>query len=202
MSLETAAAIVGIASGVNSLVGGGGGTSGSTTTTTKRTYAPFETRANDAANEITRGQWDYAKQFYSPLENELIAKSSANDEEQTYWRGHIAEHGTNRAFDGNNRDLMRQGVTMSGQQQQVMDRLRQLGVSQNRAAAQNTDRLQQYERNKNTLATLAGFGRSNLQEANAAAGAAAGMETQRNISGGYTDTSTSTTKSKSKSGSL
>lgn len=204
MSLN--AVVGGVASAVvGSALGGSGGsgtTSQSSSTTTSRTYDPFESTQSDRAAGITRGQWDYAKSFYQPLEDELITKSSAVDENQVNYRGGLAQRASESAYQGNLRDLRRQGVTMSGQQKAYLDRMRQLGISTDRAFAQNSDRLGQFERNKNTLAALTGFGRSNLQMANQAVSAAAGMEAARNIQGGYTDTSTtkSSSTSKSKSG--
>lgn len=159
-----------------------------TTSTSTRTYDPFETRANDVASGITRGMWDYAKQFYHPIEQELIDKARVIDETQVFNRGHLAQFNTRSAYDAHLRDLRRQGATLSGQQMAALDRQANLGIATQRAAAQNQDRVAQYDRNLNTLAALTGFGRSSLANAVQSSGAAAGMETQRNVSGGYTDT--------------
>jgi hypothetical protein len=171
------------------------------TTTSSRKWDPFETRANDAASTITRGTWDYAKQFYHPLEQELIDKSRYINETEAFWRGHEAQARANSTYDAHLRDLRRQGATLSGQQMQALNRQRGLAVATQRAAATNQDRLAQYDFNKNMIAALTGFGRSSLANAMQASNAAAGMESSRNTSGGYTDTSTTTTKSKSSSSS-
>jgi hypothetical protein len=198
-----------VGAGTSALIGGiagskGGSSSGSSSGSASRTYDPFETLQNEQAATITRGAWDYAKSFYHPIEEELIDKASRIDENQVLNRGMLAERGVNSGFHDMQRDMRRQGVRATPEQLQAMERNRQLTLATSRAAAQNNDRYAQYDRNLNTLAALTGFGRTSLNSALEASNAAAGLETARNTSGGYTDTSTQTqtSSSNSKSGSI
>jgi hypothetical protein len=202
--MSLVAPIVGavVSTGLNAAFGSSGssGGSGNTSSSSSRTYQPFETTQNTRASGITRGAWDYAKSFYHPIEDRLMGMSSRIDEGQVFNHGQLAQQGVEAGYRGTLRDMLRQGSTLSVNQLQALDRNRQLDIATSRAAAQNNDRVSQYERNLNTLAALTSFGRTSLNQAIQAANSAAGMETQRNVSGGYTDKTTSKTTTKSSSG--
>lgn len=129
--------------------------------------------------DITRGEWEFEKQFFRPLEQRLGAK--ADESVGTFVDGARAD--VAQQYDNQQgrrqRDFARRGVNLSERAQRVMSRNASLGEAANDAGAANDARRRGYDRRLDILSTLAANAQGVASSGRTALGDAADMSQAR-----------------------
>lgn len=129
--------------------------------------------------QITRAQWDYVKDFFVPIEDELIGKITADVEPEADRAGDIARTGFDLSQASVNRDIARQGGGITARQRVAINRGMDLGRAKTHATAENSTRRGLRERNINLIAQMAGIGRGIQQNALGGMSSAANLKAER-----------------------
>lgn len=132
-----------------------------------------------AQADITRAQWEYAKEFFQPLEDDIINKITADVEPEADRAGANARRGFNATLSSAKRDIGRSTAGMTARQREAMKRQINLGRATTTASAENLTRRGLQERNINLLAQMAGIGRGISQNATSGLSTAADAKSAR-----------------------
>lgn len=124
---------------------------------------------------ITRGEWEFEKQFFRPLEDQLREKAAQPvDTFVGTARQDVATQFDNQQS-RRQRDFARRGVSLSERARRVMARNDSLAETSADSGAANDARRRAYDRRLDILSTLAANARGVGQAGRGALGDAAGM---------------------------
>ena len=132
------------------------------------------------AAQVTRSQWDYFKDFYRPIEDEVLKKAMQTDftaEGDT--AGRTAAAGINASKGSLARSLSRAGTSLSAEEQAAVSRRQSSSLTKAVGQAENTTRRGLQESRGSLLAGIVGIGRGVANTATAGLQSVADMAAQR-----------------------
>ena len=136
-----------------------------------------------AQARLIREQWDFAKEVYHPLENNVIEKLREGTEPAANRAGAITQSAFSRAREQRRRDQSRYGVQETAAQKKANARRDAIAESTGVADAENSMRRSVEDNNMNTQAKLVGHGAGVASSANENLGTAANLQNAREQTG-------------------
>lgn len=150
------------------------------------TSANLDYTAQNAYGTMSREIYDDYRARYAPIEADIISGITDSTVRDTNLNkavvraGSIADDRAGVSAGETARDLGRYGVTMTPEQQAVMDRRNALTKTASVAGNENRARINYADTEEAVMRGMVGQGRTSLGIATETAGAAAGLEANRN----------------------
>lgn len=136
----------------------------------------------EAQAVITRSNYEYAKEFFQPLEGQLAERALSSVEPEAQRAGSLVERRAAQAEGEFNRDLSRRGITLTDRQQTAFGRRRKLETTTGVANAENTTRRDLKEERLYLQGDLIALGQNIENEAIEDLRTASALQTQRELS--------------------
>jgi len=132
---------------------------------------------------LTRAQWDYFKEFYRPLEEQVLAEAMrTNFSEEADTAGGLASAASRTARGTLARNIRRStGGSLSAEERRAVDRRSSIARTSDVARAENTTRRSLADSRQSMLADAIGIGRGVQQTASSGLASAANMATSREL---------------------